>query len=286
MSVVSIIVTYNPDSDFRSKLQNIVNQSEYTIIIDNCSKKNVKLHTAGMDNVVIVQNSENVGIAAALNQGIAFAQAYGAEYVCMFDQDSEITPNFIQNLISGFEVIPNVGIVAANYTNPVSGRLGYEDGISVIESYFRIDHAITSGSMITMSIFSEVGLMRDELFIDYVDIEFCERLKGKYIILATAQSIMMHPIGQAENHHFLGRKIAASNHSPLRRYYMARNCVHLIRENIRLNPNFAYISLKRLIKIIIMVSAFEEYKLKKIGAISYGMLDAIMGRMGKCTRKF
>jgi rhamnosyltransferase len=40
-------------------------------------------------------------------------------------------------------------------------------------------YVITSGSFIPISIFNDVGFMREELFIDFVDIDWCLRARAK-----------------------------------------------------------------------------------------------------------
>lgn len=284
MNVVCVIVTYNPDSDFPLRLKNIQKEFNQIIIVDNNSDSKLEITDS---NTITIYNSSNLGIATALNQGIAEAAASGADYICFFDQDSTISGGFVEMLLRGFEAGKNVGVVAANYVNPISKRPGYPVSLQgkKDESYSPISHAITSGSMIKTSILPVCGSMRDDYFIDYVDVEFCERVRASgYAILCTNKILMTHPIGEATNHTFLSHKLTASNHSPLRRYYMARNCIVSSLENFKQNPKFSKISIQRLIKIVIVTLLFETNKMSKSRAIFLGIIDGYFYRMGKTER--
>ena len=69
--------------------------------------------------------------------------------------------------------------------------------------------------------------MREDLFIDWVDIEWCLRAESQglesYIV---PSAIMMHSIGD-DTVRVLGRDI--NLHSDLRNYYMVRNATYLLR---------------------------------------------------------
>lgn len=278
--IASIVITYNPDRGIQRRIDNIALQSDLVVVVDNGS---ANLILKNEKNIIIVKNEKNIGVAAAINRGIGFALSWGANYVCLFDQDSEIEDFFIAKLLGGFKQGKNVGIIAANYISPVSGRIGYSSIPQDSREYFEIAHAITSGSMLKMEIFSIVGLMREDLFIDYVDIEFCERLDlAGFKILATSKPLMEHPIGNAKNHEIFGKiRITSSNHSPVRRYYMIRNCVRLAIENFSINWNFSRVSLQRVLKIVVITLAFEDNKFIKTRYMLKGLLDGMRGNMGE-----
>lgn len=81
--------------------------------------------------------------------------------------------------------------------------------------------------LVPVEVLKKVGLMRDELFIDYIDIEWCLRTASNgYSLYAIPDAKMSHTIGD-ERKLFLGREV--SIHSPLRRYYLARNSIYMMR---------------------------------------------------------
>ena len=82
--------------------------------------------------------------------------------------------------------------------------------------------------LVPVSTLKDIGLMKEELFIDYVDIEWCLRAASKkFNFYAIPSATMSHAIGD-ERKSVLGREI--SIHSPfLRRYYLARNSIYMLR---------------------------------------------------------
>lgn len=91
----------------------------------------------------------------------------------------------------------------------------------------RPQYVITSGSFIPISILDDVGLMREELFIDFVDIEWCLRARAKgYEIVSFPQVEIAHHLGDSSVS-FLGTNYPI--HSPLRMYYYFRNAMYLYR---------------------------------------------------------
>jgi rhamnosyltransferase len=283
MTVACIVVTYNPDAEFPSRLSNLQREFDKIVVVDNNSNVKPKIVCQSM---TLICNSTNLGIATALNQGIVEAVSNGAEYICLFDQDSVIDNNFVSLVLTGFKLNNNIGIVAGNYMSPVSGKLGYPTVHNEDEYvYSPISHAITSGSMIKASILPVCGLMRDDYFIDYVDVEFSERVRRNgFTILCTNKALMTHPIGEATNHRFFSYKLTASNHSPTRRYYMARNCIAAFLENITTNKGFALTSLNRLFRIIIVTLLFEKQKSRKLRALVEGMTAGFQRKMGKAIK--
>jgi rhamnosyltransferase len=68
------------------------------IIIDNNSKDQLFLNQFLNDNqIFLLKNTENLGIAKALNQGFEIAIIKGHKWVLMFDQDSLPFTDCIKN---------------------------------------------------------------------------------------------------------------------------------------------------------------------------------------------
>ena len=88
---------------------------------------------------------------------------------------------------------------------------------------------IASGSLIPRKSFEIVGGMNEEFFIDYIDIEWGFRAQSKgYKLFACPPAKMAHQVGDRRIK-IMGREISV--HSPLRRYYLARNSVFMIKTN-------------------------------------------------------
>ena len=78
-----------------------------------------------------------------------------------------------------------------------------------------------------MSSFEKVGIMNELLFIDGVDVDWCERANlNKFIIIKSKNVFLHHKIGQ-KYINFFGIKKSFHDDN-LRVYYIVRNSIYLI----------------------------------------------------------
>ncbi len=241
--VCAIVVAYNPDASSIECIRGILEAAARTVIIDNQSGEACvrQLRELASPRVTLVENPRNVGVAAALNQGIETAAALGYRWFLLFDQDTKIFPTTIADLVGGLnecraELGPKLGLLGSNFFH------GFVDG-SVEEAkvpfcpgkrWLATDMVITSGTIIGLESFEAIGPFREDLFIDHVDHEYCLRAQRKgFIVARTVWPLMVHWLGLLCNRRswlaFGGSKMV-SMYSPLRRYYQIRNLIMLTRE--------------------------------------------------------
>jgi rhamnosyltransferase len=245
VSIVAVIVTYEPDLDALERLLRAVSlQVEAAIVVDNASGKNIPrwLKQRGIDNLYCRRLPENRGVAAAQNRGIAWAKRREASHVILFDQDSLPAPDMIHQLYRALRELEQRGrrvcAVGPRYQDQkqrrsqpfvrvrglLIGRCDCRSDDEVLE----VDHLIASGSLIPMAVLEEVGEMAEALFIDYIDIEWVLRAQKKgYRAYGVCGARMLHVLGEKPIR-FLGREVVAR--SPLRHYYMFRNAVWIYRQ--------------------------------------------------------
>ena len=233
-SICCVIVTYNIGEKFYHCFNSIVNQVESVVIVDNGSdEETIKVlkKIEEFYNVKIFYNSDNLGIASALNTGVKYAINNNYEWVLTMDNDSEATHNMISLMLKWYNKVgKNIGVSSMfpEYIekkdildkNMLTSNLNnYDFDFISLEN--------TSGNLVKCDMFKEVGLFREEFFIDSVDHDFCLRIKKNNYKLAKIKGIkLLHSLGDTRTINFLGKKVNCSNHSALRRYYITRNrCV-------------------------------------------------------------
>lgn len=240
MNICTLIVTYNPDMH---KLKNLISSlldvnGVRIIIVDNNSNNISSIKEIGkISNLVKIESlSENKGIAYAQNVGIQYAIEETSEFILFFDQDSVIDSEFIRKLYLDFcELIGrNIKLAAIgprfideknNFYFPALrlNKFGLIDKFSIenIIEPMEVSVLISSGTLVSVDALKEIGLMREEFFIDFVDTEWCFRALGKgYKIYVSGNAIMKHSIGD-ETIQLFNFKIPV--HSGFRRYYRIRN---------------------------------------------------------------
>lgn len=244
------------------------------ILVDNTPNRNLKISGT---NIHYIPLWENTGIAKALNVGFKTAKELNSKWVLTMDQDSELRPDmipeYIQFLRSNNE---KIGMLA-----PLINMYAGEEK-QVSNTYYRIDEAITSGSLISMEAFDNVGGFKEELFIDGVDFEFCWNLKKHgYSIYQLNSVVMQHQLGETKEYKLFGKHLFyVTNHNFIRRYYMTRNSLY-IRElyaDIMPKPSFVEsLGVVSLFKIVF----FEKDVVRKLKAIKLGKLDFKNNKFGK-----
>jgi rhamnosyltransferase len=280
----AIIVTYFPDEAVPANLTRLAKQVPRLIVVDNGSpgshlKFIRKMHQ--QREIELIENGENLGIAAALNRGIALAGAGGAEWVILFDQDSNVTDGFMDAMISTASAYPHLkrlAIVTPKHIDPVTKAWRKpafaEDGTPFT--------AMTSGSLMQLSIFDRCGWFAEDFFIDRVDDEYCLRLRehGMAIVLSE-NAILYHQVGSPKEHYFLGIRIcSSSHHSAFRRYFITRNRVVMIRRYWRKYPLWSFRDLRAFMVDSVKLALVEEDRGKKLASVARGIRDGVLGRMG------
>ena len=160
-AVCAVVVTYHPDAAVEQNLHLLRSQVSGLAVVDNGSgpERLAALRTAAADVFTLLENGRNLGIAAALNRGVRWAQAQGFRWVILFDQDSRVTPGFVATLERCFQAESaraKIAIVNPLYRDSRSGE--------IIPSPKTVggglEQATTSGSLMPMAVFEELGFFR------------------------------------------------------------------------------------------------------------------------------
>lgn len=295
--VVGVLVTYEPDpAKLDGLLSALRQQLAKVVVIDNGSsldiEKGISAALRSDSWCQVVRLPSNLGIAAAQNLGIELARQAGAAFVILFDQDSEPAPDMVQKLIEVATTQSSMGVsvaaVGPRYTderhdNPppftrIRGLSVERQACDSPRSVVEVDYLIASGSLIPMTTLDAIGRMREDLFIDYVDIEWGLRAKkAGFQSFGVCGALMRHDLGN-EPIDFFGRKIPL--HSPLRHYYHFRNAIRLYCEP-GLPWNWKIADGWRLLLKYGAYSLLAKPRHKHWWMMSLGIVHGLRGRMGK-----
>lgn len=267
------IVTFNPSLKvLEDNVLSVYKQVSEIVIVDNASENIEKISEiiGQFNNIVLIKNYENKGIAYALNQLMNFGESNLYTYMLTLDQDSKCPKNYIQDMLPFFKINKKIGIVAPVIKDINVGIVGHYPS-----PYGYVKTCITSGSIVSIEAWKNIGGYDELLFIDSVDFDFCYRLrKAKYLILQTDRKCLIHEIGDGEIKKFLFWKVNVTNHSPFRKYYISRNNIYYPLKN-RMYIRFLR-GVFRDLCLIFIVLFYEESKVSKIKNIIQGMRDAFV----------
>jgi rhamnosyltransferase len=292
----ALVITYHPDDTIVSKLIATLDQLDRVVVVDNNSSEEerefLRDAQSKSERIEIIWNDVNLGQAEALNQGILLIKERCYEWVLTLDQDSLIAPDFITTMAVAYEELPDPRAVSLCPVMCSYDGVSPPEGNQLIPRSFSgnpveglvspIKVAITSGNLIKMSVFEEVGLFESDFFIGYVDQEFCLRLGTHgYQIIQSNKSILYHNIGNATHHTFLGKRFILANNSGVRNYYYYRNGVLTYRRHLLKHFDWVCQDLVRGFGInAIKTVLLESNKLDKLKKMMQGLTHGFLGVKG------
>ncbi|MFZ4287015.1 glycosyltransferase family 2 protein [Variovorax sp. HJSM1_2] len=289
--VSCILVTYNPNQKkFLCVLDSLCEQADHIFIIDN-SDYPLDLDFSQYKNLQYVSLNQNTGISTAQNIGIREAQKIGSKYIWLSDQDTIYPTGYLKNMMPFFKKASLAGISVAaiapayfdtttNCLQPFTRHTPYTEYFQPQKGINLISHCIASGSIIPIHVFEKIGLMRDDLFIDMVDLEWCWRAKRifGYQTIGIGDIFIQHTMGDGHVY-FRGQKI--SFRSPTRHYYMIRNSIAL---SLHSNSATLVIRLELFIKTVVWLFILPliapQQKKTHFKATLRGLLDGVLNKLG------
>ena len=291
--VFCIVVTYCPDAEHLQRvLASIARQTPHIVLVDNTPNPHTAIDTP--DVVQCIPLGENLGIAAAQNIGIRKALAQGAEVVWLSDQDTMYPATYLHDMLLAFQDCQSQGIrlgaLAPAYFDTNKGAVQTLVRHAPLTQKFActpglhpVSHAIASGTLMPASALRTIGLMQENLFIDWVDLEWCWRASNQhgYQTICTGDVVVEHTMGDGSVQ-FLGKKV--SIRSPLRHYYMVRNAIHIaLHSRSATVPIRLEIFAKALAWTLIFPLIAPSHKGQHLRATLSGLWDGLRNRMGQKT---
>lgn len=244
----AITVTYQPDIDIlRAQVASLTDVA-VRVWVDNASAPSLRpaLRQLAVEyDVTLVENNDNVGLAAALNAGAAHAAALGCDHFLLLDQDTEPGPGGAQALMEVFTLQeardPSTGCVGPRLLDVATGL---EHGFHQIAGWrwvrrfpsagepVAVANLNGSGLLVRASLFQRLGGLREDLFIDHVDTEWAFRVAQAGKSLHGAPTVAFrHRMGVTGKRYWLFGWRVWPYRSPLRHFYLFRNTVTLLRSD-------------------------------------------------------
>ncbi|MFL0249129.1 glycosyltransferase family 2 protein [Clostridium neuense] len=217
--VYIIIVNYNgykDTIDCVNSLRKIKYDNYKIVIIDNDSTNDsVKKLKFYLEDCTILSMKSNLGFAGGNNFGINYALKNNAEFVLLLNNDTIVKDDFLNNMILTFIKETNAGIVGCKIMyHKEKNRIWYGGGkidwFKFIGIHFgmkefdngqcdfekEIDFMTGCCMLIKKDVFKKVGMLPEEYFMYFEDLDFCVRVKDfGYKILYNPKSVIYHKVG-------------------------------------------------------------------------------------------
>lgn len=275
--IAAVVVLYNPSTDVLENIDSYIGQVDRVIAVDNTLTLDADLRAElAKRSVDYIQMGGNKGIAAALNTGCRRAIDTGHGWALTMDQDSTAPANFTDGLAKCLDQpdAERIAIVAPLWEQV--GGLPEQTSASCRDLIF----VMTSGNLLRLTAFQDLGGFREDLFIDHVDNEFCMRAKRRgWRIVQRQDVVLLHRMGTLQQVKFPVR-CYITDYSPLRRYYMVRNLLELRREFGREFPTWLESEYRHWRKELVKVILAEPRRFQKVKMMFLGWLDYRRRRFG------
>jgi rhamnosyltransferase len=294
--VAAVIVLYNPEMTLLDRLlRSVVGQVKKIFVIDNTTGA-----SEGMSSyfnkyqgcISYLPLGDNKGIATAQNMGIRKSVEGGFSHVLLLDQDSVLPPDMVKKLLNAEQELlregKKVAAVGPLFVDEKTGRFprairhkmqalqnaGEQKARNTVET----DWIMASGSMIRSSVFSEVGPMLDELFIDIVDTEWGLRSKNNgYSCYLIPDVLLQHSTGDRVIQ-VLGREIFLHNNT--RNCYIVRNSTYLLRRRY-MGWRWRASMICKIPSYILVYCWYSDHRFESLVLLSKALLNGARGKLGR-----
>jgi len=276
MKIAGIVTLYNPNQEISKNILTYLKNIDVLYVIDNSSNSNQNLLPKSK-KIEYLPNFDNLGVAKALNIAAQKAIEAGYEWMLTMDQDSRFEKENLKQMIEYIKQnnCNNIGLLSP----------WHKINTGVKKPKKKVDYPLevmTSGNIINLKAYQEIGGYKDEYFIDDIDIEYCMNLNiNNYKVARLNYVELKHDLGDIEIKHLLGRNFICSNHNAIRRYYMVRNTFYLCDEYYQYFPEYCKFLKRGLRGQLQNIILFERDKFKKVRNMYRGYRDYKKGVRGE-----
>lgn len=240
-----VITSLNLKEDTLACIRSLIQagaQPEMLIVVDNGSTDGTveAICQEFGPQITLLAHPENVGYSLACNQGFQIAVDQGAEWVLLINNDTEVAPDFFQEMEKALQINPGFSIfhpAILYYSDPnllwhmgarrIGRTLIYKNRFTNVPydpswpPLIEVDVISSCAILIHKPVVDKIGLFDPKFIIYWDETEFCQRAHvAGYRIAAMTKVKMWHKVAKT-----MGRQ------KPRARYLYIRNQIVFYRRN-------------------------------------------------------
>lgn len=241
------------------------------IVVDNASESVALMHQLeGHPRFKGLRSEENLGFAGGNNLGLDLCEG---DYIFLINNDTEVPPDFLEPLVEFAEAQHKLGALSPKIRyfdapdtiqfagctemNKITIRnSGIGDGEKDQGQYDRaypVPFCHGAALMVRKEVIEQVGQMRDDYFLYYEELDWCERIRqAGFQNWYFGNSYILHK-----------ESVSTGRNSPLKVYYLTRNRLLFARRNYDLGTrfiNYLYYTFVALPKNLLSFSLKGEFE--------------------------
>lgn len=297
MRVSAVVLNYRTPDDTRLAVKSLLasNTKFHQVIVVN----NDEIHTAQdalrdvLPSIVYLHTGRNLGFSGGINVGIREALDGGADAVLLTNSDVFVPPDCVARLEQALVRSPNAGIAGPMVLArsdpgriaslgmayvPGTGRMrhhGYGERLRSLPppNGDRVDGVSGCLMLVRRDVFDTIGLLDEEFFFSFEDLDFCLRAKRAGFATVLARSATVYHEGSRSMGPDMPRRI----------FFATRNHLLLAR---RADPSagpvaaFCRTSSILLLNVAHAVRSGGSSLPVRLTAVARGALDYTRGRFG------
>ena len=243
------IITVNYDAqDVTCEMIESIRRNSYRdielIVVDNASKVNPGAYLRKhYPEVKFIRSEKNLGFAGGNNLGI---QESTGDFLFFLNNDAELTDGALETLLEVFVKFPRAGIASpkicyysakpssepdviqyagTTHVHPLTARNSTLGEQEIDKGQFKdlkeTAYAHGAAMMVPRKVIEEVGLMSEDFFLYYEELDWCEQIGKKgYGVYVEPSAKIYHK-----------ESFSVNKTSALKTYYMNRNRILFMRRN-------------------------------------------------------
>ncbi len=293
-SVAIILVNWNGYA-FSQACLNSLNRIDFpnyqVVLVDNASEENEgeRLLTE-FPEIHLIQSEKNRGFTGGNNLGIQWAVDQGFPHVLLLNNDTEVEPDFLSELMKPFRRNEKVGAVqplitfltekekiwsAGGKWNSILGRAITIGGNKSLKTSSlndqKMDWATGCAFLVSAEIIRDVGMLDDRFFTYFEDVDWSLRIREKgHQIHFCPQSRVYHEAGASSK-----KKGKEGTLSPRVFHFHSRNQLFLIRKHL---SGFSFLASMGYhgFRFLLWIIYFSlRGRIQKVKAVATGVRDGL-----------
>lgn len=209
--IYAIVLTWNSRNEIAACLKHLIASTypgRQIIVVDNASTDDtLAIVRADFPDVLVIQNTENLGFVRGNNLGIEYALAHDADYVFLVNDDTAVATDALEQLVRVGDENAGAGILSpaiASFFRPDRIYLGgvidwrnceahealaSDSAADVVE----IDYAPGAALLIKAAVAKQIGSLDADYFSYYEDVDWSVRCReAGYRVLGVRRATILH----------------------------------------------------------------------------------------------